>query len=215
MKKVSTLIILIAFLYTGSFSQEKKSNSKKGTKEITTTIEAGATDTTTVEKTGPGEKVDLKGEWVLVSEINTFNANKFQSSRIQIATIEQIADDPISNGETPAANNSAIQIKDTTEDEKKNFIPEKPSIQFNLMDETINGYTGCNRFTSKFSVEGDKIKFINAEATTKDECKGEYNDSQFFQALRRIAFFRMNNGNIEFLRGDKVIMVFAKEKVKK
>ena len=214
MKKISMLMVMTVILFVSSYSQEKKRITRIDTKETLSKDES--TDTTILKKTGPGNKEDLKGEWVLASEMSDLKTKQIESTTDKIIEEEKGAT-PLSVGDDAINNIISVEPKkaETTEELKKDFVAEKPGFQFMKGEEIINGFTGCNRFTSKYTVEGDKISFTNMETTTKDECKGEYTDAFFFQSLRRTISFRMNNGNIEFLRGEKVLMTFENLKAKK
>lgn len=91
-------------------------------------------------------------------------------------------------------------------------IPAKPSISFFGANETFSGFTGCNRFSGRYAVAGkDSISLQSAAASTKMVCLGDYDEDAFLNTLRRVNTFKAENGKLELLEGDKVILVFSKK----
>jgi heat shock protein HslJ len=91
-------------------------------------------------------------------------------------------------------------------------IPERPSLSFYGENETFSGFTGCNKISGRYTMSGkNSISFQNASASTKMVCIGDYDENAFLDALRSVNSFRANNGRLELMDGEKVVLAFAKK----
>jgi heat shock protein HslJ len=91
-------------------------------------------------------------------------------------------------------------------------VPEKPGINFFGNNETFAGFTGCNKISGRYTLSGaNKISFQNAAPSTKMACIGEYDEDAFLTTLRRVNTFRLNNGNLELMEAENVLLVFSKK----
>lgn len=85
-----------------------------------------------------------------------------------------------------------------------------PTIQLNLVENTLNGDGGCNYFTGEFRIDGDSLH-IGTIPSTKMACPRIGRESAFIGALRqkghRIAF---DDGRL-VLRRDGGVLVFERE----
>ncbi|MEJ7586610.1 MAG: META domain-containing protein [Ferruginibacter sp.] len=68
---------------------------------------------------------------------------------------------------------------------------KKPTLVFNLSSTGASGNTGCNSFTSKVSIDGNKIKFAEPLAT-RMACEGN-GEQVFLKTLERVDNFTLVN----------------------
>lgn len=91
-------------------------------------------------------------------------------------------------------------------------IPAKPGINFYGSNETFSGFTGCNKYSGRYTVKGkDTISLQSTAASTKMVCIGDYDEEAFLQALKRVNSFKAVNGQLELLEGNKVLLVFSRK----
>jgi heat shock protein HslJ len=91
-------------------------------------------------------------------------------------------------------------------------IPARPSINFFGANETFSGFTGCNKFSGRYSISGkDTISLQSAAASTKMVCIGDYDEVTFLNTLRRANSYRAVNGRLELLNGNEVLLVFNRK----
>lgn len=216
MKFYIPFIAFIFFLSTNTIGQERKNSKKKTTKE--NVIAEEIADSSVSKKTGPGSIDDLKGEWIMTSDINSLNSKKIQASKVMVTSAEPILDNDIISSETPSktGNIESNSQKAENAESEKNILPEeRPSLLFNAKDGTLSGYSGCNNFTAKIIVNTDSIKIKEISINAKVDCKNQFQEDLFFQGLRRVKTFKLNDGAIEFYNGEKILMVFEKSSRKK
>lgn len=91
-------------------------------------------------------------------------------------------------------------------------IPEKPYISFYGSNETFSGFTGCNRMAGRYKLVGAKnIIFDRAAASTRMACIGDYNEDNFISALKEVNSFAVDKGQLQFLKGGRVVLVFERK----
>ncbi|GEO08793.1 hypothetical protein SAE01_12890 [Segetibacter aerophilus] len=91
-------------------------------------------------------------------------------------------------------------------------IPAKPGISFFGSNETVSGFTGCNKFSGRYSISAkNMISLRNVAASTKMVCIGDYDENAFLNALRDVDSFRLISGRLELLAGKTVVLVFNKK----
>lgn len=91
-------------------------------------------------------------------------------------------------------------------------IPQQPSISFFGSNETFSGFTGCNKFSGRYSVKKpDLIDLRNASSSTKMVCIGEYDEDAYLNTLHQVSTFISLNGQLQMMQGDKVVLVFTKK----
>lgn len=88
------------------------------------------------------------------------------------------------------------------------------TIQFNPEAHTVFGCTGCNRFFGEYQ-EGPegKIAFLEL-GSTKMACPEPWmkTESMYMSTLRKVDGFVLTEYRLELLQGEKVILVFEKNK---
>ena len=76
-------------------------------------------------------------------------------------------------------------------------------------DQRATGFTGCNRFSAAFQVEGDSIRF-DAFRTTRRACtQGLEIETTFLRALEDARTWRVRGGELELLADDRVLARFV------
>ncbi len=173
-----------------------------------------------------GTRAGLEGAWVL----NTINGTAIPGqSNLHVDLTKKIPagtenrhDSTTStqtiNGVTQTTTTILIDKMETqgnkiTPPQGPNYhIPERPSISFYGENETFSGFTGCNRFSGRYSVrDTNTINLQSAAASTKMVCIGDYDENAFLNTLHRATSFRSNNGRLELLEGSNVLLVFSKK----
>ena len=170
----------------------------------------------------PGVRADLQGKWILKSGIQP-EKPKVDMDLLKTPTPgTEIRRDTVTTSQTVngvTTTTTEVEYDKIKEPEKqitppqgkRAHIPERPSISFFGANETFTGFTGCNKFSGRFILEGNNLNMQNAAASTKMACIGEYDENAFLDALHRVNSFRNNNGELEFLDGDKVLLVFSRK----
>lgn len=75
-----------------------------------------------------------------------------------------------------------------------------PSIYFNVKGTRFTGYTGCNKMSGRFTIDGRKLSFSQQLMITKMECQG-YNEKQFIVNLLRVTNYKLENGILILMYG--------------
>lgn len=100
-------------------------------------------------------------------------------------------------------------------DINKLFPDKKPIIAIDPKRIMISGFNGCNTFSGKIKIEGNKISFLEPFQQTLKACKGN-GEEKFMDALNTIKSFAFSeNEKLDLLAGDKGVMQFTRaEKAK-
>lgn len=83
---------------------------------------------------------------------------------------------------------------------------QKPRVTFNLNSNEINGFTGCNSFSSRIKINGDSIS-INSPLQTIMICQGT-GENTFVNMLNKIDRYHIKEGKLELLNNEIVMMRF-------
>jgi len=96
---------------------------------------------------------------------------------------------------------------------KDGSIPEGLIISIEENSDKFTGFSGCNRFFGKYTLEGNNIKFSNV-ASTKKFCQKEINniENQFLKALNMVNTFTLSD-NIIFLLENDITLLRANKTV--
>lgn len=87
----------------------------------------------------------------------------------------------------------------------------KPTINFNLKDNSVSGNNSCNRYSGKLNANGNTISFKDPMAVTKMFCPGE-GENIYMSTLQKIDSYSVSEdgktlhfsmGAIEMMRFDK------------
>lgn len=91
------------------------------------------------------------------------------------------------------------------------YPDKKPQISFNLIANELGGNTSCNGFTSKMTIDGNKISIAEPFAKTMIFCEGD-GESTFLNMLKKINKYAVTDGNtLTFMIDDVAVMRFSKK----
>ena len=92
------------------------------------------------------------------------------------------------------------------------YPDEKPTIIFDLKTDLVSGGTGCNRYSGKLNVDGNKINFKNDMALTKMYCPGE-GENVYLTTLQKIDSYSISDDgrSLSFMMGEVAMMRFVKK----
>lgn len=200
---------------SGSGSNAMRTASSNTSEEVTVT---GTEVLPVLGRNEFGVRPDLEGTWVLQSSPGGSLAN----NRTPPPTVETKNDTTVTtevvNGETRTVTNvQMVKEKEAriTPPQSSNpnmHVPDKPNIRFFGSNETVSGFTGCNKFSGRFTQTGrNSISFQNVNPSTKMVCIGDVDEVAFMNILRRVNAFRSSNGQLELMNGSDVLLVFSKK----
>lgn len=87
---------------------------------------------------------------------------------------------------------------------------KKPTLVFNLAASEVNGNSSCNGFSSKVTIDGNKIRFGDA-LSTRMACEGN-GEQLFFETLKKITSYSVSDGNtLNLIMGDIAMMRFVRK----
>ena len=89
------------------------------------------------------------------------------------------------------------------------FPKERPTLIFNLEENSIGGSTSCNAYSSKITIEGNKIS-INDPIATMRFCKGG-GEQAFTKLFSKIESYKVMNETLSFYMDDIELMRFKKQ----
>jgi len=85
-----------------------------------------------------------------------------------------------------------------------------PTLQINK-DSRVNGYDGCNGFSSKIIVNNyTEIKFLGFLATQRGCHPSVYWHGEFYKAMGTVNNYSIQNGKLYFKKDSYALMVFSK-----
>lgn len=93
--------------------------------------------------------------------------------------------------------------------DKGKFTSGIPSLDF-LEGGRLAGYTGCNNFSGRFSLEGSGIK-LDPGAMTGKACEGS-GENEFISALEKVKNFTVQKEKLTLLDGTTELMSFFPKK---
>ncbi|HET7119538.1 MAG TPA: META domain-containing protein, partial [Hanamia sp.] len=91
------------------------------------------------------------------------------------------------------------------------YPDKKPIITFNFSAKEMMGNTSCNGFSSKFTIDGNKIQFSDA-LKTMVYCEGG-GEETFLSMLKKVNRYSVNDTTLTFMMDDIAIMRFAKQTI--
>lgn len=210
MKKITLLIAVVTFLSYHSHAQADKNEKDTASEYIPV---EGHSQT--------GVPKELQGTWLLTSGVRKTKPNSdFGNKKLAPGTEfrrDSVTRTTVVNGETRTTTEVNIErmgspIKQITPPQKDNMHKgEKPSIAFYGLNETFSGFTGCNKYSGRYKITGNKIILLIGAPSTKMVCIGEYDEQDFLNSVKRVNTFRANNGRLELMDGDNVLLSFARK----
>lgn len=88
------------------------------------------------------------------------------------------------------------------------YPDKKPHVVFNLATNEMSGNSSCNLFTSKYTMDGNKITFEDALKTMM-YCEGG-GEEAFLNMLRKVNRYSVKDNILTFLINDVAVMRFTK-----
>jgi heat shock protein HslJ len=88
------------------------------------------------------------------------------------------------------------------------YPDKKPHVVFNLATEEMSGNSSCNLFTSKYTMDGNKITFQDALKTMM-YCEGG-GEEAFFNMLKKVNHYSVKDNILTFFIDDVAVMRFTK-----
>lgn len=90
------------------------------------------------------------------------------------------------------------------------YKEKKPLIRFDLANSQINGHTSCNGFSSKYTINGNNIKFTPGISTMM-ACPG-IGEKTFNEMLLKVNRYALSDDNtLTFLMDDVAVMRFVRK----
>ena len=91
------------------------------------------------------------------------------------------------------------------------YPDKKPMITFNSTVNELGGNTSCNGFSSKITIDGNKITIAEPFAKTMIFCEGG-GETTFLNMLKKVNKYAVTDGNtLTFMIDDVAVMRFAKK----
>lgn len=85
---------------------------------------------------------------------------------------------------------------------------QMPTLDINLKEKRLQGFTGCNTMQGQVKAEGDKLHF-DGISTTRRACPYNF-ESGFLSALQSVSLYRISNNRLTLLADGKYVMTFRK-----
>jgi heat shock protein HslJ len=93
------------------------------------------------------------------------------------------------------------------------YASKKPSINFDIKQNIVNGNSGCNNFNGKLDVEGNKINFNHPMASTRMMCGNGNGEQVFLTTLQKVNKWSVSHSDtLTFMTDDIAVMRFTKIK---
>jgi heat shock protein HslJ len=144
------------------------------------------------------------------------NENKEQTAKnadTAAATAPPAAALPATIEMTPAINGSweLTYISGTKIAFEGLYPNKKPAINFDVANTRVSGNTGCNNFSGKLNIDGNKINLNEAMALTKMMCPGQ-GETIFLETLKKINTYSVSDDStLNFIMGDIALMRFKRK----
>lgn len=88
---------------------------------------------------------------------------------------------------------------------------KKPTIVFDVANNTVGGNTGCNSYSSTLKASAGNIDFTLPMAVTQMMCAEEaLGENTYLQMLKKVNRFYIADTTLNFMNGPVVLMRFSK-----
>lgn len=206
MKKFILAAGIVIFLVHGSFAQ-KDTTSNIDT--VLVPLEGRAETPTTLEGTWllqSGIKIKSKSEVNLVKK----PAPGAELRQHEVTTTKMVNGEQITTTEVDVVTVAEPDKQVTQPQGNRLHYPDKPGISFYGKNQTLSGFSGCNRFSGRYSAKGNHID-IETDASTQMACIGQYDEKEFMDKLKKVNKYKVDNGKLELMKGDNVELVFTRK----
>lgn len=178
-------------------------------------------DTVLVPLEGRAETpATLEGTWVLQSGIKIKSKSEIKLVKKPAPGTElrqdEVTTTTMMNGESITTTEVEVvkvanPSKQVTQPQGNRLhYPEKPGISFYGKNQTLSGFSGCNKFSGRYSSKGNHID-IETDASTQMACIGQYDEKEFMDKLKKVNKFKVDNRKLELMKGDNVELVFTRK----
>lgn len=86
----------------------------------------------------------------------------------------------------------------------------KPTISFGKAAGELSGNTSCNGFSSKVTIDGNKLNVSEPGAMTMRHCEGE-GERHFLDMLKKVTSYDVRDSVLNLIQGDIAVMRFVKK----
>lgn len=93
------------------------------------------------------------------------------------------------------------------------FPENKPQMTFNTAKNEVSGTTGCNGFATKYTLDGQVIKFNENFPMTMRYCEGG-GEQVFLKMMKEVNHYYIDNEGKLFLNKDDIPMMRFKKVIK-
>jgi heat shock protein HslJ len=105
-------------------------------------------------------------------------------------------------------NNSWILASMKGIDVDVEFVERKPQLNINTSENKVTGYSGCNNYFGKISVEGDSIK-IGPLGSTMMACPTMQAEYKYMKLLESVDGYDVGNSELTLLLDGEPVLVFT------
>lgn len=93
------------------------------------------------------------------------------------------------------------------------FALKKPTISFNSIDGTVSGNTGCNTFSGKIVLDGNKLSIPDNLATTRKMCPDMAGEDVFLATLKKVNKYSVTEQGktLNLIAGDIAVMRLSRQ----
>ena len=88
------------------------------------------------------------------------------------------------------------------------YANAKPTVTFNSATGQVSGMSGCNNFTGKFTLDGNRIKFGDDMALTRKMCPDMAGETTFMETLKKVSSYSVTEQGktLNLIMGDMAVM---------
>ncbi|MEM9050477.1 MAG: META domain-containing protein [Bacteroidota bacterium] len=108
-------------------------------------------------------------------------------------------------------NQWVLESLNSTDVDAANYVKGLPSLNFNS-DGSMNGSTGCNTFTGKFSLS--ETLSMTPGAMSKMSCPGS-GEKDFLDAISRVTKVNLTDGDLVMTDGNTELLKFVSQNIGK
>lgn len=86
----------------------------------------------------------------------------------------------------------------------------KPSLNFVAPFKEVSGHTSCNAFSTKLTIDGQKMTISQPGAMTMKHCEGE-GEMRFMEMLKKVNTYAVDGNTLTLLQDELPVMKFTKK----
>jgi heat shock protein HslJ/uncharacterized membrane protein len=85
-----------------------------------------------------------------------------------------------------------------------------PTLHLQVLEQQVQGFTGCNRLTGRVLIDRDRIRFFPL-ATTRMACLGQDLEQPFLEALQQTNRYRVEGNHLLLLQDQTELLRFIRQ----